>query len=61
MIYIKLRVNVADYEIWRKGLDTDESHRRSVGSTGNNQFYRDVNFIIKGKLSLYGESFYSNK
>ena len=42
MVYIQLRVNVADYDIWHKGFDANESDRKSAGSTGNNQFYRDV-------------------
>ena len=42
MVYINLRVNVADYDKWRLGFDANESNRRSAGSTGVNQFYRDV-------------------
>ena len=42
MVYINLRLNVADYEKWRLGFDDNESSRRSAGSTGLNQFYRDV-------------------
>ena len=42
MVYINLRVNVADYNKWRTGFDANESSRRSAGSTGVNQFYRDV-------------------
>jgi len=42
MVYINLRLNVADYEKWRLGFDDNESSRRSAGSTGVNQFYRDV-------------------
>lgn len=42
MVYIQLRVNVADYDIWRAGFDANEAKRTSAGSTGNNQFYRDV-------------------
>ena len=42
MVYINLRVNVADYDTWRLGFDSNESSRRSAGSTGINQFYRDV-------------------
>ena len=42
MVYINLRVNVADYDTWRKGFDANESNRKSAGSTGVNQFYRDV-------------------
>ena len=40
MVYINLRVNVADYDKWRLGFDTNESNRNSAGSTGVNQFYR---------------------
>ena len=42
MVYIHLRVNVADYDTWRAGFDAQESNRRAAGSTGVNQFYRDV-------------------
>ena len=43
MVYINLRVNVADYDKWRLGFDANEPSRKSAGSTGVNQFYRDVN------------------
>jgi len=42
MVYIHLRVNVADYDTWRAGFDANESNRKSAGSTGANQFYRDI-------------------
>jgi len=42
MVYINLRLNVADYDTWRAGFDAQESKRKSAGSTGINQFYRDV-------------------
>ena len=42
MVYINLRLNVADYDKWRLGFDANESSRKSAGSTGVNQFYRDV-------------------
>jgi len=42
MVYINLRLNVADYDKWRAGFDANESSRKSAGSTGVNQFYRDV-------------------
>jgi len=42
MVYINLRVNVADYDKWRMGFDANESIRKAAGSTGVNQFYRDV-------------------
>ena len=42
MVYINLRVNVADYDKWRAGFDANESSRKSAGSTGVNQIYRDV-------------------
>ena len=42
MVYINLRLNVADYNKWRAGFDANESSRKSAGSTGVNQFYRDV-------------------
>ena len=42
MVYINLRLNVADYDKWRVGFDANESNRKSAGSTGVNQVYRDV-------------------
>jgi quinol monooxygenase YgiN len=42
MVYIHLRLNVADYDTWRAGFYANESNHRSAGSTGVNQFYRDV-------------------
>ena len=42
MVYINLRVNVADYDKWRASFDANESSRKSAGSTGVNQYYRDV-------------------
>ncbi len=42
MVYINLRLNVTDYDRWRAGFDANESNRKSAGSTGVNQFYRDV-------------------
>ena len=42
MVYIHLRLNVADYDTWRAGFDANESNRKAAGSTGVNQFYRDV-------------------
>jgi len=42
MVFINLRLNVADYDKWRAGFDANESNRKSAGSTGVNQFYRDV-------------------
>jgi hypothetical protein len=42
MVYINLRINVADYDRWRAGFDANEANRQSIGSTGVNQFYRDV-------------------
>ena len=42
MVYINLRVNVADYDKWRAGFDANESGRKSAGSTDVNQFDRDV-------------------
>jgi len=42
MVYINLRLNVADYDKWRLGFDANESSRKAAGSTGANQFYRDV-------------------
>jgi quinol monooxygenase YgiN len=42
VVYINLRLNVADYDRWRAGFDANEPDRKSAGSTGVNQVYRDV-------------------
>ena len=42
MVYVNLRLNVAEYDKWRVGFDANESYRKSAGSTGVNQLYRDV-------------------
>ena len=42
MVYVNLRLNVADYDKWRVGFDANESNRKSAGSTGVNQVYRDM-------------------
>ena len=42
MVYINLRLNVADYNKWRTGFDANESYRKSAGATGINQVYHDV-------------------
>ena len=34
MVYIHLRLNVADYDTWRAGFNAQESNRKSAGSTG---------------------------
>ena len=34
MVYLRLRLNVADYDTWRAGFDANESNRKSAGSTG---------------------------
>jgi hypothetical protein len=39
VVYIHLRLYVAEYDRWRAGFDANESNRKS---TGVNQFYRDV-------------------
>ena len=42
MVYVQLRLHVADYDTWRAGFDAQESNRRLAGSMGVNQFYCDV-------------------
>lgn len=42
MVYINLRLNVQDYNIWRAGFDSKESFRRERGHTGNFQIFRDL-------------------
>ena len=53
MVYINVRITVADYENWRTFFDDDEARRRAGGATGVNQLYRDaddpntVNLILE--------------
>ncbi len=53
MVFINVRITVADYPIWRKFFDGDEARRRVGGATGINQIYRDaedpntVNLILE--------------
>ena len=42
MVYINLRLNVADFDKWHTGFQGFESYRKSHGSTGVNQIYHDV-------------------
>lgn len=42
MTYINVRHTVTDYAKWRPIYDADETRRRSAGSTGINQIYRDT-------------------
>ena len=42
MVYLNVRHTVADYEKWRPIFDADEARRRTAGSKGVNQVYRDV-------------------
>ena len=53
MVFINVRITVADYATWRKFFDDDEARRRAGGATGVNQLYRDaddpntVNLILE--------------
>ncbi len=42
MVYINLRLNVADFNKWLAGFHGFESYRKENGSTGVNQIYHDV-------------------
>lgn len=42
MVYIHLRLNVADYAKWRAGFDAYEPKRRAAGSSGVNQIFCDL-------------------
>ena len=42
MVYINLRLNVADFEKWFTAFQGFESYRRELGSTGVNQVFHDV-------------------
>jgi quinol monooxygenase YgiN len=42
MVYVNLRLNVADYARWRAGFDANDANRMAAGSTGVNQVYQDV-------------------
>jgi len=53
MVYIHLRLNVADYGKWRAGFDAYEAQRRAAGSSGVNQIYCDLD--NPGNVSLIME------
>ena len=42
MVYINLRLNVADFDKWLTAFNGFESYRRENGSTGMNQIFHDV-------------------
>ena len=42
MVYINLRLNVADFEKWYAGFQGFEAYRKSAGATGANQVFHDV-------------------
>lgn len=42
MVYLNVRHTAADYAKWRPFFDEDETRRRSYGSTGVNQVFRDA-------------------
>jgi heme-degrading monooxygenase HmoA len=42
MVYINLRLNVADFDKWLDAFQGFESYRRASGSTGTNQIFHDV-------------------
>jgi quinol monooxygenase YgiN len=42
MVFINVRITVADYSTWRKFFDDDEARRRAGGARGVNQLYRDA-------------------
>jgi hypothetical protein len=56
MVYINLRLNLESYEKWRTGFDANDSFRRSSGSTGVNQVYRDVDNPNAVSLTLEWEN-----
>jgi quinol monooxygenase YgiN len=42
MVYINMRLNLESYDKWRAGFDANDAFRRTSGSTGVNQVFRDV-------------------
>ena len=42
MVQVMMRANVTDYQQWRSVFDSLEDLRRSKGSTGAKQVYRDA-------------------
>lgn len=42
MVYINLRLNVADFDKWLTAFHSFESYRKELGSTGMNQIFHDV-------------------
>jgi hypothetical protein len=42
VVYINLRLNVADFDKWLAAFHGFESYRKELGSTGVNQIFHDV-------------------
>jgi len=42
MVFVSIRVKVAEYAKWKAVFDESESIRRAAGSTGANHIYRDA-------------------
>ena len=42
MVYVTMRMTVADYAKFRVVFEENKSWRRAAGSTGNNQVYQDA-------------------
>lgn len=42
MVYVNLRLNVADFDKWLAAFQGFESYRKELGSTGVNQIFHDV-------------------
>ena len=42
MVYINLRLNVADFDKWLTAFRGFESYRKDAGATGANQIYHDI-------------------
>jgi len=42
MVYVSMRVTVADFAKWREVFDGSEAIRRAAGATGVSQLFRDV-------------------
>ena len=66
MVYINLRLNVADFEKWLTAFQGFESYRRELGSTGVNQVFHDVDdpnnitLILEWDEAAHAQAFLNN-
>jgi hypothetical protein len=42
MVYLNIRLTVANYDRWRSGFDANRAFRRRAGATGKTRVFQDV-------------------